>query len=147
MWQWALIYGVIGVVVYGLIYYFVFSKTPTQQTTQTNQSPTDQPSTATTSSQTSTATEAEQNVVTLTQDGFTPKTLTVKAGTKVTFVNKSGATAAVNSAPHPAHTAYPPLNLGNFQDGGTLFLIFDKADTYTYHNHLNPSQNGKIVVE
>ncbi len=27
LWQWVLIYLVIGVVVYGLIYYFVFGKT------------------------------------------------------------------------------------------------------------------------
>lgn len=147
LWQWVLIYGVIGVILYGLFYYFVLYKSPAQKVTQTDQIQTSQPSAATTSSQTSPSTETEQNVITLTKEGFTPKTLTVKKNTKVTFVNKSGATATVNSVPHPVHTSYPPLNLGSFQDGETLSLTFDKTGTYGYHNHLNPGQNGRIVVE
>ncbi len=106
--------------------------------------------TTTTLPKTSPATSSaavEQNVVTLTANGFSPSPLTVKAGTSVTFMNKSGSKATVNSAPHPVHTAYPPLNLGSFTDGGTLSLKFDKPGTYSYHNHLNPSQTGQVVVQ
>lgn len=88
-----------------------------------------------------------KNVVTLTPDGWSPSTLVIKAGETVTWVNKSGAEGAVYSVPHPIHTAYPPLNLGTFPDGGTLSLEFDKAGSYGYHNHLNPSQTGVIVVQ
>lgn len=28
--------------------------------------------------------------------------------------------ATVNSSPHPAHTDYPPLNLGDLPDGGEV---------------------------
>lgn len=91
--------------------------------------------------------QGSQNVVTLTQDGFSSSTLTVKAGTKVTWINKSGGQATVNSNPHPIHTSYPPLNLGNFSEGGTPSLVFDKPGTYQYHNHLNPSQTGTIIVQ
>ena len=89
----------------------------------------------------------EQNVITLTQDGFSPSTLTIKAGTKVTWANKSGDQATVNSNPHPVHSDYSPLNLGGFSDGSTLSLVFDKAGIYGYHNHLNPSQSGTIIVK
>lgn len=84
---------------------------------------------------------------TLTSAGFSPQSLTVKAGSTITWINKSGADATVNSSPHPSHTDYPPLNLGIFPDGGMLSLTFDKAGTYKYHNHLNPSQIGTIVVQ
>ncbi len=83
----------------------------------------------------------------LTASGFEPKTITVKAGTKVVWTNKSGAVATVSSDPHPVHTAYPPLNLGKMNDGASVFLIFDKPGTYTYHNHLDASTTGTVVVE
>lgn len=90
---------------------------------------------------------AQQDIITLTQDGFSPATFTIKAGVTVTWVNKSGNNAKVSSNPHPIHTNYPPLNLETFPDGEKLSLIFDKPGTYSYHNHLNPSQTGMIVVQ
>jgi len=51
------------------------------------------------------------------------------------------------SDPHPVHTDYPPLNLGTFFDGASLSLKFPTAGTYVYHNHLNPSERGTIVVK
>lgn len=88
-----------------------------------------------------------QVTVQLTASGFVPANVTVRAGTTVVWVNASGAQGAVYSNPHPIHTDYPPLNLGVFQNGGTFSLLFDKAGTYGYHNHLNPGQTGTIVVQ
>ena len=92
-------------------------------------------------------TATKEGVITLTGSGFSPSTITVKAGTKVMWENKSGETAAINSAVHPTHLVYPPLNLGSFNNGESISLVFDKAGTYKYHNHLNPSQFGTVVVE
>lgn len=85
--------------------------------------------------------------VTVTESGFEPATVTIKAGEKVTWMNKSGASVSINSAPHPTHEAYPPLNLGIVKDGASVSLTFDKAGTYKYHNHLDPSQTGEVVVK
>lgn len=85
--------------------------------------------------------------VTFTRSGFDPKTVTIKAGTRVIWLNKSGGPATVNSAIHPTHQVFPPLNLGEFPDGSSVQLVFDKPGTYNYHNHLNPSQTGTVVVE
>ncbi len=142
LWQWVLIYAVVGIVVYGLIYYFLFAK---KGGYNYNSTPTTPP--ATNSEATSSPTEALKDTVTLTVNGFSPATLTIKAGTKVTWINQSGAGATVNSDPHPAHTAYPLFNLGSFQNGGTLSLTFDKTGTYGYHNHLKPSQTGTVIVQ
>lgn len=89
----------------------------------------------------------ENSVITISDNGFQPNTLTVKAGTKVTWVNKGNNVAVVASNPHPAHTDYPPLNLGKVAANGSVSLVFDKPGTYGYHNHLMPSQTGAIVVQ
>lgn len=85
--------------------------------------------------------------VKVTENGFEPSTVTIKAGTKVVWINNSGQDSNVSSAFHPTHLVYPPLNLGSFSDGDSVSLIFDKPGTYKYHNHLDPSQFGEIVVE
>lgn len=105
------------------------------------------PATQTPSPTTEITASAQQTTVTLTQSGFEPATVTVKAGAKVIWTNSSGKLATVDSAGHPAHLAYPPLNLGELSDGSQVSLVFDKAGTYKYHNHLNPSQIGAVVVE
>lgn len=146
LWQWVVIYGVVGLIVYGLVYYFVLAKrggytNPSSTTPTATVTPTISPET------TPPATQTSDETVILTETGFSPAKLTIKAGTKVTWSNRSGNGATVNSDPHPIHTGYQPLNLGSFQNGETLSLTFDKPGTYGYHNHLNPSQKGTIVVE
>lgn len=88
-----------------------------------------------------------ESIVTVTNDGFNPKKLTIGVDATVTWINKSGELITIDSDPHPTHTAYLPLNLGEVNDGKSVFLIFDKPGTYGYHNHLKPSQKGTIIVQ
>ncbi len=102
------------------------------------------------SSQPSSSTVNSNNsisLVTLTKSGFSPATLTIKANSRVAWVNNSGQPASVNSNDHPTHKLYPPLNLGLFNSGSSVQLVFDKPGTYKYHNHLNPAQTGTIIVQ
>lgn len=85
--------------------------------------------------------------ITLTSSGFDPETATVKAGSRVIWLNKSGASASLNSADYPTNRLYPPLNLGEFANGSSVQLIFDKPGEYKYHNHLKPGQTGTVIVE
>lgn len=89
----------------------------------------------------------KEDTVTLSDTGFDPKTITVKKGDKVVWLNKSGDSATVDSDNHPTHLLYPPLNMGTFKDGDKHELVFDKAGTYTYHDHFHPSKKGTVVVE
>jgi plastocyanin len=114
---------------------------------KSNKSGTNLPSSSSLPTSTTSSTPSGQVNVTLTPSGFDPQTVTIAKGTKVIWINKSGQTATVNSDPHPIHTAYPPLNLGVFSDGSSLSLVFDQPGTYGYHNHLNPSEFGKIIVK
>jgi len=83
----------------------------------------------------------------LTENGFSPKTITVNKDDKVIFSNESGATATVDSSPHPIHTSYKELNLGTFAQGQELSITFPNTGTYNYHNHLNASQQGTVIVK
>lgn len=96
---------------------------------------------------TSPTVKEEMVTVKILNSGFEPKSVTVKVGTKVVWGNESGKTANVNSAVHPTHQVYPQLNLGNFENGEQVSLVFDKEGTYKYHNHLEPGKTGTVVVE
>ena len=147
VWQWVLIYALVAVIAYGLIYYFVLgNKTKTPYSTTTDQATNDEQMTEPTSSISEESMEVEASIA-LTPTVFSPSTITVKAGAIVIWTNQSGTTATVNSAVHPTHQVYPPLTLGEFEDGGSLSLVFDSPGTYKYHNHLNPTQVGTIIVE
>lgn len=91
--------------------------------------------------------KTESASVDVTSSGFVPQTITIKAGKRVVWNNKSGGPVTVNSDSHPTHLLFPFLNLGEFDDGSSVSVVFEKAGKYTYHNHLNPSQTGTVTVE
>ncbi len=148
MWQWVLIYIVIGGIIYGLIYYFVFAKkggystsiapSSNNQVQQGSQNPSTQP-------------KNEQKMASTTieyKQGFSPKTITVKVGTTVTWVNKDTDLLQVASNPHPTHTDYPALNsVGLIKPGESKSFTFPVVGKSGYHNHLEPDKTGEVVVE
>lgn len=88
-----------------------------------------------------------RTVVTYTDTGFAPKTITVKAGTPVSFVNDSNNLMWVASDPHPTHTLLPGFDELRGVDRDSIFeYVFTNVGTWTYHNHLNPSAKGTVVV-
>ncbi len=87
------------------------------------------------------------HVVTISQMGFTPQFITIPLGTEVTWKNKSGGPATVDSDPHPIHSSFPPLNLGSFDDESNETFMFEEAGTYNYHDHYHPERKGTIVVK
>lgn len=94
-----------------------------------------------------TQSNSEIATVTLTGSGFAPKDITVKAGTRIIWVNKSGKAATVSSDDHPTHRLYPFLNLGELADGSSVQAVFDTIGKYSYHDHYNASSTGTVLVE
>lgn len=92
-------------------------------------------------------TDSQVANVILGDSGFVPKDITVKAGTIVIWMNKSGKAATVSSDDHPTHRLYPFLNLGEFADGSSVQVVVEKAGKYAYHNHLNASETGTITAQ
>ena len=102
-------------------------------------------------------------VVTLTDSGFTPKTLTVNAGETVRFINESSRGMWVGSDDHPTHTDYDGTstrehcangmaNNGTFDQCAAVNksdywdYTFERAGTFGFHNHVGASYTGTIVV-
>src|SRR5579884_1535566 len=85
------------------------------------------------------------NAVTENADGFSPATITIKAGDTVTWTNTDTNPHTVNSNPHPTHTDYPPLNgVGQIAPGQSKSFTFSQPGTYHYHDHLDPVHQGTV---
>ena len=105
---------------------------------------------------------AAAKIVEITSTGFSPKTLTIKAGEKVTFVNKGSGAHWPASAVHPTHAVYPGSGLikcgtaeqANIFDAckglatnEEFTFTFNSKGSWNYHDHQNPSLTGTVVVE
>lgn len=94
--------------------------------------------------------------MTYTDSGFSPSTLTIKKGDTATFTNTASDAMHVASNPHPVHNVYPTNggcvgstfdSCGNISPGRSWSFKFDIVGMWGYHNHLNPSEGGTIVVQ
>lgn len=80
--------------------------------------------------------------------GFEPATLTVPAGTTVTWTNDSSGPMQVDSDPHPSHTDLPEINATRpTQQGATYSATFTKSGTWGYHDHLHPDRKATVIVQ
>lgn len=85
--------------------------------------------------------------VSYTDSGYAPNTITVKKGTTVSWVNQSSGGMWTASAVHPTHQLLPGFDqLTSVAKGGTYEYTFTKVGTWKYHNHVNASDTGKVVV-
>jgi plastocyanin len=85
--------------------------------------------------------------ITVTDTGFNPQTVTLKAGEQVIWTNKSGKDATVNSDAYPTNLLWPFLNLGIFGNGTSVSVNFATKGKYTYYNYLSQDQKGSVIVE
>lgn len=89
----------------------------------------------------------ERTVVTYTDTGYAPNSVTVKKGSIVTFVNESTRGMWTTSDLHPTHQLLPGFDQkAAAGKGGTYEYTFDKVGTWTYHNHVNAADKGTVVV-
>jgi hypothetical protein len=81
----------------------------------------------------------------------TPTTITVQAGSRVTFVNNHNRQHDMSSDPHPEHTDCPPVTVGNLQPGQSRQTeVLNTRRTCGFHDHNEPtntSLNGSIVIQ
>ena len=99
--------------------------------------------------------EEQTKEIVFTDSGFSPSVLTVKAGTTVVFKNNSLKDFWPASAKHPTHDVYPIKGgcIGSIFDackaiapGGQWEFKFDVLGSWAYHDHLNPTFFGKVIV-
>lgn len=92
---------------------------------------------------------------------FQPGAVTINQGDTVRFLtDQSGVVMSVASDPHPTHQGYDGTmrtvhcaaeyaGSAPFDECGTgtdYSFTFDQAGTWGYHDHLNPSATGTVIV-
>ena len=92
------------------------------------------------------------SAVSIANFAFSPQTLTVPAGTTVTWTNNDGAPHTVTSTDGPSTSAQitGAFDSGNLASGQTYSFTFDKAGTYYYDCTLHAAQasmHGTVVVQ
>lgn len=66
----------------------------------------------------------------------------------ITIVNETAKDLEVGSDPHPQHTDYPLMNaLDITPPKGFYKFTFNVEGEYKFHNHLNASHKGTIIVK
>lgn len=95
-------------------------------------------------------------VVTYDGKSFAPASAEIKKGGTVLFLNQGTGTMWPASAMHPTHAVYPTKGgcVGSTFDacqalpqGASWVFTFDEVGAWKYHDHLNPSAFGTIVVK
>ncbi|MCX6752035.1 MAG: cupredoxin family copper-binding protein [Candidatus Nomurabacteria bacterium] len=72
---------------------------------------------------------------------FSPSTLTIKKGTKVTWTNNDGVAHTVTS------DSGSLLDSGRILPGGTFSFTFNTVGTFNYHCTIHPMMTGNVVVQ
>ncbi len=101
-------------------------------------------------------------VITYTDSGYSPNSITIKKGETVIFKNQSSISMWPASAMHPTHGAYSGTSLDEhcpdtanssfdactgILPGVSWSFKFDKIGNWKFHDHLNSESFGSIIVE
>ncbi len=116
------------------------SQAPT--TTQNEQTNTPSPS----ATDNDTASTTDSATISFTNDGFSPATLTVKKGTKVTVVNNSSDPVQFSSDDHPTHREDPEINMDELQPGESGSFTVTTVGTHGFHDHIDDRHAGTLIV-
>jgi plastocyanin len=86
-------------------------------------------------------------VVTRTAEGFKPSQILIRQGDSVRFVSDMQQDFWPASSPHPTHTLYQGFDPGRpLRAGESWTFTFDRAGSWSYHDHLHPNAVGIILV-
>jgi plastocyanin len=83
---------------------------------------------------------AAQNAVTISGFAFSPASITVPAGTKVTWTNQDSATHTITADDGKT------FDSGNVATGGTYSFTFTTAGTFAYHCAIHSSMKATVIV-
>jgi plastocyanin len=101
-------------------------------------------------------------IIKITANGFEPKEVEITKGTKVTWVNEQPNPSWPASAVHPTHEVYPGSSIKKcgtpeqekifdacrgINQGESWSFVFNEIGEWYYHDHLNPSWKGEIIVK
>jgi len=87
-------------------------------------------------------------VIHVTDEGFEPGSVEVGAGESVVFENVDDEGHWPASDDHPTHELYPAFDPKKpIQPNTSWSVILDRPGTWKYHDHMNPTLTGEVVVK
>jgi plastocyanin len=89
--------------------------------------------------QTTSNTTADPNTIIIQDFAFQPSTLTVSAGTTVTWINRDGTN-------HPVASDTGVFSSGTLNQGESYSYTFNQTGSYPYHCTVHPSMTGTVIV-
>src|SRR3989338_5886333 len=81
------------------------------------------------------ATHAAEVTITMTDNQFSPRNITINAGDTITWINRG-------SAAHTATADTGAFDTGSVAAGGSSSAIFNSSGTYAYHCKFHGGTNG-----
>ena len=81
---------------------------------------------------------AAPNTITIKDFAFNPDILTVKQGSKITWINEDSATHTIKS---------DAFNSQNITQGNKFEFTFSTKGSFDYSCGIHPSMKGKVIVE
>lgn len=98
--------------------------------------------------QSSSKAKAQASVELTNKGKYEPATVKVHVGDTVEWTNKSDSLMWVASNPHPSHTGLPGFDQRELlRHGASWQFTFNKPGRFGYHDHLEPSRRGTVIVE
>jgi plastocyanin len=85
-------------------------------------------------------TKAATDTVQIDNFSFTPQTLTIRAGTKVTWVNK-------DDVPHTVTSSEKKFKSRVLDTDDQFSYTFSNPGTYNYYCSVHPRMTGRIIVK
>jgi amicyanin len=86
--------------------------------------------------------EAAEQKVQIDNFSYTPASITVSVGTKVTWINRDDVPHTVTSTTKPRTLKSPALDTDE-----KYSYVFDTPGTYTYFCTVHPHMTGKVIVK
>ncbi len=86
-------------------------------------------------------------VVTITNNGFIPATISVKKGTKITWTNTDTKLHQVASNPYPKDDGLKGLKSEILNNNQSYSFTATETGNFGYHDDRNPTVNGTIQVK
>jgi plastocyanin len=86
--------------------------------------------------------------VTISENGFSPATISVKLDQAVTWTNNDTTSHyVISDDPKPTDSSLPYLNSQAISPTSNYSYVFNKQGTYTYHDTTNPKFKGTVIVD
>lgn len=85
--------------------------------------------------------------VSITEEGFSPATVSIERGMTVVWVNETATTHQVGANPYPDASSLPELKSGDIAPGESYSYTFNASGTFGYADYTNPTTGGSVQVK